>query len=764
MATTRIKDVSKTTTDLASDEYIVADGATNGTQKMARDDAYADWAAAYTAAPTTYKLAPLNSGTNKIDATYLPTGADTAKGAWDANANSPTLIDGTGTAGDYYDVTVAGSQDLGSGSIAYTVGDVVKYDGAVWYKIDSVANVLDGSATAAAGRTTLEVNSIDEDAEATGTKLVSPSLHFDGSADYLEVADSDKLTFSTLTEFGKTTAGTWAAATNTPALTDGSGTLDDHYKIDADGTVAQGGSTLSIIDGVAATAGQVVYYDGAVWRIKDADDLPFSISAWVKMEDATSFPVIGKWHPNAEWLFSTINDDQLYLYKKGGVTVSAKTDSTLTGYEGQWIHVAATVPAAGPNSSDSFATAFDNVKIYINGVSQAVTATNNASYTGLTNTSNTARIGNYSSAYADGEIKQVQLFNRELSAAEIEDVYRHGQLGFADQWGEANGGVYTSDFSNPDVGGDEDLDGFSATRGTVDGNIDTIGGQDDNLRLTVTDTTNNTHYLSKSSVVTVGKRTRFSLDFYIPSGQSNVDGIQIRLGSTVVATEASPTLNSWGTITGTGIPNATSLRVDAMDGGSTSFQDAGGDDVLYIRNVTVTEVGTLADFRASNFDVDTSKIYDISDNAFVGTSATPPSIVGRALPVYETGTWTPTVTFGGGSTGITYSAQEGNYTRIGNLCHFTCVIALTNKGSDTGSAVVEGIPFTSINTSGSTQSIGAILSTGMSSLSSTPSAIAGDNAANIQLYDSGATGFSFLDDTNFTNTSAIRFSGTYQIQ
>src|SRR5210317_2230928 len=131
MATTRIKDVSKTTTDLASDEYIVADGATNATQKVARDDAYADWAAAYVAAPTTYKLAPLNSGTNKIDATYLPTGADTAKGAWDANANSPTLIDGTGTAGDYYDVTVAGSQDLGSGSIAYTVGDVVKYDGAV---------------------------------------------------------------------------------------------------------------------------------------------------------------------------------------------------------------------------------------------------------------------------------------------------------------------------------------------------------------------------------------------------------------------------------------------------------------------------------------------------------------------------------------------------------------------------------------------------------------------------------------------------------
>src|SRR6056300_95294 len=227
MATTRIKDLSKTATTVASDANIVIDGSSNGTQKITRDNFRQDTADAYVAAPSTYKLAPLN-GVNKIDATYLPTSGDTPKGEWNASSNSPALADGAGTAGDYYDVTVAGSQDLGSGSIAYTVGDVVKYDGATWYKIDSVANVLDGSATAAAGRTTLEVNSIDEDAEATGTKLVSPSLYFDGTNDYLEVADSDKLSFT-------------------------------------DGT----------------------------------DDLPFSVGAWVKMEDATSFPVISKFGTSA---------------------------------------------------------------------------------------------------------------------------------------------------------------------------------------------------------------------------------------------------------------------------------------------------------------------------------------------------------------------------------------------------------------------------------------------------------------------------------
>lgn len=705
MATTRIKDVSKTTTDLASDEYIVADGATNGTQKMARDDAYADWAAAYVAAPTTYKLAPLNSGTNKIDATYLPTGADTAKGAWDAdNTTITTLSDGSGVAGDYYDITDAngGTIDQGAGTLAIngdsvSVGDVIKYDGSNWYIVPAVANVLDGSATAAAGRTTLEVNSIDEDAEATGTKLVSPSLYFDGTNDYLEVADSDKLSFT-------------------------------------DGT----------------------------------DDLPFSISAWVKMEDATDFSVVSKFTSTSggEWILYTSSADNLwgYLGTSSGNYLKIVSAATMTQYEGQWVNFSMTYGGSGPNSTYSFSSGFSALKLYVNGaeLTDAVGA-QVGTYAGMANGSHPVRIGRYSSVYGEGEIKQVQLFNRELSAAEIEDVYRHGQLGFADQWGGANGGVYTSDFSNPDVGGDEDLDGFSATRGTVDGNIDTIGGQDDNLRLTVTDTTNNTHYLSKSSVVTVGKRTRFSLDFYIPSGQSNVDGIQIRLGSTVVATETSPTLDSWVTITGEGIPNSTALRVDALDGGSGSFQDAGGDDVLYVRNVTVTEIGTLADFRASNFDVDTGKLYDLSDNAFIGTN-TGSTLVGRALPVYETGTWTPSLEFGGASVGITYGDTEGVYTRVGNQVTIQGIVTLTSKGSSTGFVRLLGLPFAGADGIKSYNGIFINQAGGMASLTSIPSMTIVENTTEATIQDWSATGSGGIDDTYFTNTSSLRFSGTYQIQ
>lgn len=80
-------------------------------------------------------VVPLDSST-KIDPIYLPSGAITFKGVWDAANNSPTLADGIGTNGDEYIVGVAGTQDLGSGNITFAVGDFVLYTSAnVWVDI-----------------------------------------------------------------------------------------------------------------------------------------------------------------------------------------------------------------------------------------------------------------------------------------------------------------------------------------------------------------------------------------------------------------------------------------------------------------------------------------------------------------------------------------------------------------------------------------------------------------------------------------------------
>jgi hypothetical protein len=80
-------------------------------------------------------VVPLNAST-KIDPVYLPSGAITFKGVWNAANNTPTLADGIGVNGDEYIVGVGGTQNLGSGNITFAVGDFVLYTSAnVWVDI-----------------------------------------------------------------------------------------------------------------------------------------------------------------------------------------------------------------------------------------------------------------------------------------------------------------------------------------------------------------------------------------------------------------------------------------------------------------------------------------------------------------------------------------------------------------------------------------------------------------------------------------------------
>ena len=55
----------------------------------------------------------------RIPYSQLPESAMEFKGTWDASNNTPTLVDGTGDTGDFYVVSVAGTQDLGSGEIKF---------------------------------------------------------------------------------------------------------------------------------------------------------------------------------------------------------------------------------------------------------------------------------------------------------------------------------------------------------------------------------------------------------------------------------------------------------------------------------------------------------------------------------------------------------------------------------------------------------------------------------------------------------------------
>jgi hypothetical protein len=150
---------------------------------------------------------------------------------------------------------------------------------------------------------------------------------------------------------------------------------------------------------------------------------------------------------------------------------------------------------------------------------------------------------------------------------------------------------------------------------------------------------------------------------------------------------------------------------------------------------------------------------DMTAGPNAGTIAFPatqtPSVRANTLDDYEEGTFTPTLKFGGGNTGITYALQAGTYTKIGNRCMADWRVSLSAKGSSTGSATVEGMPFTSANVT--TQAHGACYWQNMFATLITLVSNNNPNATNLALFGmtAGATTLAILTDASFANNSQI---------
>lgn len=61
---------------------------------------------------------------------------------------------------------------------------------------------------------------------------------------------------------------------------------------------------------------------------------------------------------------------------------------------------------------------------------------------------------------------------------------------------------------------------------------------------------------------------------------------------------------------------------------------------------------------------------------------------GGASPIFS-----PTISFGGASVGVTYANQGGKYTKVGNMATVVLDLALSDKGSSTGNAAIGTLPF-----------------------------------------------------------------------
>jgi hypothetical protein len=179
-------------------------------------------------------------------------------------------------------------------------------------------------------------------------------------------------------------------------------------------------------------------------------------------------------------------------------------------------------------------------------------------------------------------------------------------------------------------------------------------------------------------------------------------------------------------------------------------------NTLDIQVQTAQAIGTtnasnigLAAFFNSQFTVDS--------NGFV-------QINGNGVALLSTGTFTPTLAFGGSTTGFVYSKQIGKYWKIGPVVFFTTENYLTTMGSGSGAVTLTNLPFTSANDA-QAPLVNASVSLGTFPASTTY--VFGYVVANSTVVNLTAAGAASTNgpvtNANFTNTSFCNFTGFYWV-
>ena len=147
---------------------------------------------------------------------------------------------------------------------------------------------------------------------------------------------------------------------------------------------------------------------------------------------------------------------------------------------------------------------------------------------------------------------------------------------------------------------------------------------------------------------------------------------------------------------------------------------------------------------------------------FSATANSSGTMTSELLADYEEGTFTPSLTFGGGSTGIVHSIQSGNYVKIGTMVFVRVGVLITNKGSSTGVARITGLPFT-IKTLSYGDATGACGYGGMTGLTGSL-CLSGENNNNIIYILQGATTSALtISDSVFTNSAYIFGTFCYNV-
>ena len=218
-----------------------------------------------------------------------------------------------------------------------------------------------------------------------------------------------------------------------------------------------------------------------------------------------------------------------------------------------------------------------------------------------------------------------------------------------------------------------------------------------------------------------------------------------------------------------------SLVTDATSTTTGSIITAGGVGIakaLYVgTTANIAGASTLAAVNASTLVTTTSIGVGNVTLSGSGSGVQFPATQSASTDVntlddYEEGTWTPGISFGNGTTGITYAtATNGFYTKIGRMVTVTGYLGLTNKGSSTGTSKITGLPFTSNAGTGGEQgdfasSIGYVLNV---TYSGALTIYGGGGTTMFPLSIASGASPTNLSDTAFANSSGLTFSFSYVV-
>lgn len=146
-----------------------------------------------------------------------------------------------------------------------------------------------------------------------------------------------------------------------------------------------------------------------------------------------------------------------------------------------------------------------------------------------------------------------------------------------------------------------------------------------------------------------------------------------------------------------------------------------------------------------------------NENGTVGKPSVTNNSTTTTIADKRTGTWAPSVSFGGGQTGMTYSSQSGTWEKNGRLVTFEGICIMTAKGSSTGNATLGTLPFTPVGI----WPFAVEMQSMTSGVGDTVLSAFAVNSTTLTLRKMASGTMASLTDADFTANSAIRISGSY---